>query len=367
MSVYKIPTAILHDIKAAMAKFWRGTQRNKKFIGRDGRLCVLQNVWEGFKDLSVFNDAMLGRQAWRLVHGEDTLLGKVMKAKYYPYCSFLDSYMGYSGSYSWKSTLPMRELLKYRHIVEDAKCPWCQIEEETGWHALFDCTQVKDLWTKSECGELVGGERNKKVFEEKITPDEVLLARVNRLVEDQGKHGKQIYSQPAICTSASSKIWQAPPSGMVKINADDSIVDDDLVGLGIVSRNHEGEVLFAATRRVRAWWPVEIVEVKALAMAIKLGRQHGCDDVIFESDCQSLITRLSKGAIYFSDLDSTLDDIIFLSSFYKSVFWSHVKRDGNSVAHHLFKLVPFGMEEVWEHCCPPKISPYVLMDSISLL
>lgn len=51
------------------------------------------NAWGmGFKDLSVFNDALLDRQAWRLVHGDNTSLGKVMKAKYSPNCSFLDHF-----------------------------------------------------------------------------------------------------------------------------------------------------------------------------------------------------------------------------------------------------------------------------------
>lgn len=49
----------------------------------------------GFKDLLVFNDALLGRQAWRLVHGDGSLLGNVMKAKYYPNCGFLESTLDY--------------------------------------------------------------------------------------------------------------------------------------------------------------------------------------------------------------------------------------------------------------------------------
>lgn len=54
----------------------------------------------------------------------------------------------------------------------------------------------------------------------------------------------------------------------------------------------------------------------------------------------------------FSGLDSIIDDIVFINNYSKSVIWSHVKRDGNIVAHHLAKLVPISVEEVWEHCCP---------------
>src|SRR5687768_16978813 len=66
----------------------------------------------GFKDLEVFNVALLGKQAWRLVHKENSLFSKVMKAKYYPNCSFLDSYLGNLGSYSWRSIWGAKALLK---------------------------------------------------------------------------------------------------------------------------------------------------------------------------------------------------------------------------------------------------------------
>lgn len=39
----------------------------------------------GFKDLAVFNDALLGRQVWCLLHYKNSLLSRVMSAKYYPH------------------------------------------------------------------------------------------------------------------------------------------------------------------------------------------------------------------------------------------------------------------------------------------
>ena len=39
---------------------------------------------KGFKDLVLFNDALLGLQAWSLIREPYTLFGKVIKAKYYP-------------------------------------------------------------------------------------------------------------------------------------------------------------------------------------------------------------------------------------------------------------------------------------------
>lgn len=43
-----------------------------------------------------------------------------------------------------------------------------------------------------------------------------------------------------------------------------------------------------------------------------------------------------------------------------------MRRDGNSVAHHLAKLVPFGIEQRWKNHVLFEIGPYVLTDFMSL-
>ncbi|KAK1369710.1 hypothetical protein POM88_035802 [Heracleum sosnowskyi] len=138
----------------------------------------------------------------------------------------------------------------------------------------------------------------------------------------------------------SSKKWIAPPEGIIKLNADASLCNDGCNGLGVVARNREAEVIFCATRRVRAFWLPEIAECKALVMALRLGRRYGCANIIIEMDCKLLVDRLSKEAIYHTYLDS------FAVGFFNSLLWSHVKRDGNCVAHHLASLVPFGVEQI---------------------
>ena len=81
--------------------------------------------------------------------------------------------------------------------------------------------------------------------------------------------------------------------GVVKINSDASLVTEGWIGLGVVARDVHGDVLFAATRRIRAWWPPEVAESKAILLAIKLVRSHGYGHLIIESDSQVLINRLS--------------------------------------------------------------------------
>lgn len=57
----------------------------------------------GFRDIRSFNMAMLAKQIWRLHKEPNTLLAKVLKAKYYPQQDVLKANLGHNPSFSWRS------------------------------------------------------------------------------------------------------------------------------------------------------------------------------------------------------------------------------------------------------------------------
>lgn len=65
--------------------------------------------WVGFSRHIRVWWGVVGRQAWRLIHDDESVLGKVIKAKYYRHSSFLDSPLG---SYTWKSSWGSKALVK---------------------------------------------------------------------------------------------------------------------------------------------------------------------------------------------------------------------------------------------------------------
>jgi hypothetical protein len=66
----------------------------------------------GYRDLHVFNMAMLARQAWRLFVCPETLCAQVLRAKYFPYGSILDVMAKGGISYTWRSVLKGAQLVK---------------------------------------------------------------------------------------------------------------------------------------------------------------------------------------------------------------------------------------------------------------
>ena len=66
-----------------------------------------------FKELSKFNEAMLAKQVWRLIHDKESLFYRVFKAKFFPLGDIFSAQVK-SGSYAWRSILSARKVVAAR-------------------------------------------------------------------------------------------------------------------------------------------------------------------------------------------------------------------------------------------------------------
>lgn len=71
----------------------------------------------GFRDLPLFNQAMLGKQDWRLLIRPESLCSKVSKGKYFPNCGFLEATRIKKSLATWRAILHGRDALKKRLVL----------------------------------------------------------------------------------------------------------------------------------------------------------------------------------------------------------------------------------------------------------
>ena len=115
MNCYLLPKGLCDDLQQLCCEFFWGTTEEKRKIHWRSweRMCAPKEAGGlGFKSLYAHNLAMLAKQGWRLLTHPNSLVAQVFKAVYYPYGSFLSADMGDRPSFSWRSIMNARPVIK---------------------------------------------------------------------------------------------------------------------------------------------------------------------------------------------------------------------------------------------------------------
>ncbi|XP_059436514.1 uncharacterized protein LOC132169501 [Corylus avellana] len=115
MSIFLLPKTLCSELNGIMQKFWWGHKDNVKKIHwmsweKMGRSKA--NGGMGFRDLICFNMALLAKQGWRIIQNPDSLVGRILKAKYFSRSSLLEAKIGSRPSFAWRSLLAATVLLR---------------------------------------------------------------------------------------------------------------------------------------------------------------------------------------------------------------------------------------------------------------
>lgn len=115
MSCFKLPVSLCKQIQAVLTRFWWDQKPEVR------RLCWV--AWDkltlpksagglGFRDIELFNDALLAKVAWRLLKHPDSLLGQTLLGKYCHHNDLLSCPTTGAMSHGWRGVLAGREVLK---------------------------------------------------------------------------------------------------------------------------------------------------------------------------------------------------------------------------------------------------------------
>uniref|UniRef100_A0A803PAX6 Reverse transcriptase domain-containing protein n=1 Tax=Cannabis sativa TaxID=3483 RepID=A0A803PAX6_CANSA len=115
MSCFRLPKELIKDIHAMMARFWWGSSDSKHKIhwGKWHKLCKpKEKGGMGFKNLEKFNQSLLAKQGWKILHNPHSLMARILKACYFTNSSFLEAKIGGFGSFIWRSIICGRQIIE---------------------------------------------------------------------------------------------------------------------------------------------------------------------------------------------------------------------------------------------------------------
>ena len=135
----------------------------------------------------------------------------------------------------------------------------------------------------------------------------------------------------------------------------------------MVVHNCNGEVIASLVLQLeQAFQPLE-VEAIAACRAVEFGSEIGVDCAIVEGDSEVLVKALRNTDNGLTPIAPLINDVSLFLSLYSELSYSHIKRDGNKVAHSLARLALITPGcTVWMEDIPSRTLPFIQADLTAL-
>lgn len=114
MSCFKLPQSLCSRIQSTLTRFWWDSIPEKKkvsWISWKRMAKSKKHEGLGFKDITMYNDALLAKLGWRILKNPSSLLACCLLGKYCKAETFLNIKPSKASSHGWRSVLIGRDLL----------------------------------------------------------------------------------------------------------------------------------------------------------------------------------------------------------------------------------------------------------------
>ncbi|KAH1040036.1 hypothetical protein J1N35_041779 [Gossypium stocksii] len=286
----------------------------------------------GFRDLHLFNLALLGKQVWRLMIQKDTLCFKVFSAKYFPDGNVFRHKHYDKPSFTWASIAKATDAVKdgFMWQVGDDNMidiRWDHWRDEglkgkSVGQSLFTNNEkkVKDLWDHND-----RQWKRERVIE---IYDENLGDYICNLAIPPNKFFPYLDVQRL----------KKPPDGYVKVNVDAAVLIG-CIEFGAIARDHDGFLLGGYYGHFEKFLEATWAELEALVESLNLASLLNVANLILESDNLMLVNTVKKRKQDVTILGQYVKQECKAFKNFDSVQINWIDRNSNNVAELLCNLV----------------------------
>ena len=154
--------------------------------------------------------------------------------------------------------------------------------------------------------------------------------------------------------------WEPPPCDLFKINFDGATFEHEgKSSIGVVIRDSSGVAIAALSQQVPHAYQAADMKAIAATRALEFEREIGITDAILEGDSWPVHHALTRGEKSLSPFGLLVEDVQFFSTSFCTLLYSHIKREGNKIAHgsarHAIHVLDY---VVWMESVPPLSSGF---------
>jgi hypothetical protein len=133
------------------------------------------------------------------------------------------------------------------------------------------------------------------------------------------------------------KRWAPPGRIHAKLNTDGAFLNSNEAGIGMVLRDHKGQVIVAACREVTQCQDATDAELMAIEEGIQLGLLWTTLPFFVETDCSEayeLIHKATPNTSIYAFMISVIQELLRE----RDIIVSKISRDANTVSHELARI-----------------------------